>query len=52
MAASIVFKDRKGQIIKVGKIAQGTEFVAEVTIKNQRNERVENVHCRRFYPRV
>ncbi|HOZ74748.1 MAG TPA: MG2 domain-containing protein [Flavobacterium sp.] len=50
MAAAIVFKDRKGAIINVSKIAQGTEFVAEVTIKNQRNERVDNVALSQILP--
>jgi uncharacterized protein YfaS (alpha-2-macroglobulin family) len=50
VAASIVFKDRKGGVINVGKIAQGTEFVAEVTIKNQRNEYVENVALSQILP--
>ena len=50
MAATIVFKDRKGAVINVSKIAQGTEFVAEVTIKNQRNERVENVALSEILP--
>lgn len=50
VSAAIVFKDRKGQAINVGKIAQGTEFVAEVTIKNQRNERVENVALSQILP--
>ena len=50
LAAGVVFKNRKGEIINVTKIAQGTEFVAEVTIKNQRNERVENVALSQILP--
>ncbi|MDR6968940.1 uncharacterized protein YfaS (alpha-2-macroglobulin family) [Flavobacterium arsenatis] len=48
--ANIVFKDRKGNIINVSKINQGTEFIAEVTVKNQRNERVENVALTQILP--
>ncbi|WP_026703534.1 alpha-2-macroglobulin family protein [Flavobacterium soli] len=48
--ADIVFKDRKGNIINVSKINQGTEFIAEVTVKNQRNERVENVALTQILP--
>ena len=48
--ANIVFKDRKGNIINVSKIKQGTEFIAEVTVKNQRNERVENVALTQILP--
>ncbi|MFT3793605.1 alpha-2-macroglobulin family protein [Flavobacterium sp.] len=50
IAAGVVFKNRKGEIINVGKMAQGTEFIAEVTIKNQRSERVENVAMTQILP--
>jgi uncharacterized protein YfaS (alpha-2-macroglobulin family) len=50
LSAEIVFKNRKGAIINVTRIAQGTEFVAEVTLKNQRNERVENVALSQILP--
>lgn len=50
LSANIVFKNRKGGVIKVNKINQGTEFVAEVTIRNQRNERVENVALSQILP--
>lgn len=48
--ANVVFKNRKGAIINVSKINQGTEFIAEVTIKNQKNERVENVALSQILP--
>ncbi|WP_300569200.1 MG2 domain-containing protein [Flavobacterium sp.] len=50
LAANIVFKNRKGQTINVSKINQGTEFIAEVTIRNQKNERVENVALSQILP--
>jgi len=50
LSAGVVFKNRKGEIINVAKIAQGTEFIAEVTVKNQRNERVENVALSQILP--
>ncbi|TGD58407.1 alpha-2-macroglobulin family protein [Flavobacterium humi] len=50
LSATIVFKNRKGQAIKVSKINQGTEFIAEVTIKNEKNERVENVALSQILP--
>ncbi|MFH6947130.1 alpha-2-macroglobulin [Flavobacterium sp. FlaQc-51] len=50
VSAAIVFKDRKGSIINVSKINQGTEFVAEVTVKNQRNESVQNVALSQILP--
>ena len=48
--AAIVFKNRKGGVINVSKINQGTEFVAEVTVKNQRNESVQNVALSQILP--
>ncbi|MBF4493971.1 hypothetical protein IR010_15590 [Flavobacterium sp. MR2016-29] len=50
VAANIVFKNRKGSVINVSKISQGTEFIAEVTIRNQRNEHVENVALSQILP--
>lgn len=50
LAANIVFKNRKGQVINVSKINQGTEFIAEVTIKNLTNERVQNVALSQILP--
>jgi uncharacterized protein YfaS (alpha-2-macroglobulin family) len=50
VSASIVFKNRKGGVINVSKINQGTEFVAEVTVRNQKNEGVENVALSQILP--
>lgn len=50
VSAAIVFKNRKGSVINVSKINQGTEFVAEVTVKNQRNESVQNVALSQILP--
>ncbi|WP_281636435.1 alpha-2-macroglobulin family protein [Flavobacterium marginilacus] len=50
VSASIVFKNRKGGVINVSKINQGTEFVAEVTVRNQKNEHVENVALSQILP--
>jgi len=50
VSASIVFKNRKGGVINVSTINQGTEFVAEVTVRNQKNERVENVALSQILP--
>ncbi|HEU4788814.1 MAG TPA: alpha-2-macroglobulin family protein, partial [Flavobacterium sp.] len=50
VSASIVFKNRKGEVINVSKINQGTEFVAEVTVRNQKNEHVENVALSQILP--
>ncbi|MDN3671758.1 MG2 domain-containing protein [Flavobacterium branchiarum] len=50
VSATIVFKNRKGGVINVSKIAQGTEFIAEVTVRSLRNERVENVALTQILP--
>ena len=50
VSAVIVFKNRKGTVINVSRINQGTEFVAEVTVRNQRNESVQNVALSQILP--
>ncbi|MBP6557709.1 MAG: hypothetical protein KA213_05035, partial [Flavobacterium sp.] len=50
VTANVVFKDRKGKAISVTKIAQGTEFYAEVTLTNRKNERVENIALSQILP--
>ncbi len=47
---NLVFKNRSGAPVNVTKIAQGTEFIAEITIRNQTNERVENVALTQILP--
>jgi hypothetical protein len=48
--ASVSFIDRKGNSVSVSKIKQGTEFIAEVTIYNQKNERVDNIALTQIVP--
>jgi len=48
--ANMIFKNRKGTVINIAKIAQGTEFIAEVTVRNQDNDRVENVALSQILP--
>ncbi len=50
LATGIVFKDRGGNTINPSSLAQGTEFVAEVTISNTKGERVENVALTQIIP--
>ena len=50
LSSSVVFKDRKGKAISVTKIAQGTEFYAEVTLTNRKNEWVDNVALTQILP--
>ncbi len=48
--ARVAYKDRKGAVVNVDKIKQGTEFVAEITVTNQRSERVENIALTQILP--
>ncbi|RZM06327.1 MAG: hypothetical protein EOO88_53550 [Pedobacter sp.] len=45
-----VFKDRKGNIVNVTKIKQGTEFIAEISVVNLKNEYVGNVALTQILP--
>jgi uncharacterized protein YfaS (alpha-2-macroglobulin family) len=48
--ATVVYKDRKGNRMDVSKVAQGTEFLAEITIANKKNEYVDNVALSQILP--
>lgn len=47
---TIVFKDRKGQIINPASLKQATEFVAEVTVTNLKAEKVDNIALTQIIP--
>lgn len=50
LTASVAFKDRKGNNINVSRIAQGTEFIAEITLTNGKNEYVNNIALTQILP--
>ncbi|MNK16757.1 hypothetical protein D3C87_349270 [compost metagenome] len=50
LSTGITFKDRSGNTIDPSVLAQGTEFVAEVTISNTKGEYVENVALTQIIP--
>ncbi|QYJ68709.1 alpha-2-macroglobulin family protein [Flavobacterium litorale] len=50
LGTAIVFKDRSGAVINPAAIAQGTEFVAEVTVRNLKGEFVEDVALTQIVP--
>jgi len=50
LATNIVFKDRGGKTINPSSLAQGTEFVAEVTVSNAKGEFVNNVALTQIIP--
>lgn len=50
LSTGIVFKNRAGQVINPSSLAQGTEFVAEVTVSNRKGEFVDNVALTQIIP--
>ena len=50
LSTGIVFKDRGGKVINPSALAQGTEFVAEVTVSNMKGEYVDNVALTQIIP--
>ena len=50
VTASVIFKDRKGAVVNVSKIAQGTELIAEVVLRNTKNEFVPNIALTQILP--
>ncbi|HEX9979987.1 MAG TPA: MG2 domain-containing protein [Flavobacterium sp.] len=50
LSVGVIYKDRKGLPVSIASIKQGTEFIAAVTVKNQRNERVDNVALTHILP--
>lgn len=50
LGTGIVFKDRAGKVINPSELAQGTEFVAEVSVANRGGERVENIALTQIIP--
>ena len=49
-STSVVYKDRKGTILNLSSVKQGTEIVAQVTIRNQSDETLENVALSQIIP--
>jgi uncharacterized protein YfaS (alpha-2-macroglobulin family) len=49
-STSVVYKDRKGSVLNLSSVKQGTEIVAQVTIRNQSDETLENVALSQIVP--
>jgi alpha-2-macroglobulin len=47
---NITFKTRNGNAISLNEIKQGTEIVAQVTIRNQSNDNIDNVALSQIIP--
>jgi alpha-2-macroglobulin len=50
LAATITYKDRKGEKVTISKISQGTEFIAEITIRNTTNETINQMALTQIIP--
>ncbi|MCL5246575.1 MG2 domain-containing protein [Cellulophaga sp. 20_2_10] len=50
LAATVVYKSRNGSTIDPSKIEQGTDFVAEVTLKNTTGNSLKNVALTEVFP--
>jgi uncharacterized protein YfaS (alpha-2-macroglobulin family) len=50
LTAIVKYKNRNGQSIDVSQIAQGTDFVAEVTITNKKGDRVRDIALAEIFP--
>lgn len=50
VVASVVFKDRKGNVANVGNLKQGTELIAEVVVTNEKGEFVPNIVLTQILP--
>ena len=50
LGVSVVYKDTEGKNIDVSKLAQGTEFEAQVIIRNLKQEAVKNIALTQLFP--
>ena len=48
--ATISYQNRNGQVLNVSSISQGTELVAQITIRNTSNQKVENIALTQIVP--
>lgn len=48
--STISYQNREGQIINMNQINQGTEIIAQITIRNSSNERVQNIALTQIIP--
>ncbi|WP_077405081.1 alpha-2-macroglobulin family protein [Cellulophaga omnivescoria] len=50
LSVNVVFKSRNGSSIDASQIQQGTDFVAEVVLKNTTNSKIEDVALTEIFP--
>ncbi|MCD8435504.1 hypothetical protein LNJ03_09370 [Tenacibaculum dicentrarchi] len=47
---TVSYKTKEGTTISIDNLSQGTNFVAEVTVKNMTNDKVENIALTQYIP--
>lgn len=50
LTATVSYKTKNGKLLATSKVSQGTDFIAEVTISNNKNERVKDVALSVIFP--
>ncbi|MCK0123363.1 MG2 domain-containing protein [Gelidibacter sp. F2691] len=50
LSVSVVYKDLKGNVLDIGKLNQGQDFVAVVKVTNLKNQEVNNVALTQIFP--
>ncbi|MBC9797903.1 alpha-2-macroglobulin family protein [Sinomicrobium weinanense] len=50
LTAKVVYKGRDGNILNVSSLTQGTNFIAEVTITNQKGDALKNIALTHIFP--
>ncbi|HLT32186.1 MAG TPA: alpha-2-macroglobulin family protein, partial [Aquaticitalea sp.] len=50
LSVSVTYKDLKGNTIAIGKLMQGQDFVASVTVRNLKNEDVNDIALTQIFP--
>lgn len=50
LSVNVVYKSRNGNVIDASQIQQGTDFVAEVVLKNTTNSKIEDVALTEIFP--
>jgi len=50
LTATVAYKTKNGKVIDVSKVSQGTDFIAEVTISNHKNELIKDVALSVIFP--
>ncbi|UGU18027.1 MG2 domain-containing protein [Sinomicrobium kalidii] len=50
LSAKVVYKGRDGNILDISRLSQGTNFIAEVSITNQKGENLKDIALTHIFP--